>query len=117
MFFRDVLDQSGYEFHNGDRLYYESAVLMPVVVESYILTIIVVNAGSGNDRTAEITTDIFGNNFRVTFVWLSVDIKPIFMIKIAFRFHFFERWTNLLFHEVKKSCTKGIAKISIVEIL
>ena len=42
--------------------------------------------------------------------------KTIFVVQVTLCFYFFERRTEFLFHEIKKSGTKGIAKKGIIEV-
>lgn len=57
----------------------ERIVFMPVVMEGYVITIIGVNPGKGDDGTAKIAADIFDDRFRVAEVWFCVNIKTIFV--------------------------------------
>ena len=59
MLFWYVPDQSLNEFHGRNRFFYVLFVFMSVVMESNHFAIVFINSGSGNNRTSEITTDIF----------------------------------------------------------
>ena len=63
MIFRDMPDHTLYKLHNRDGLFHIFIILMPVIVESDQITIITVNAGSGDHR---MTADIVDSSFRVT---------------------------------------------------
>ena len=93
MFFRDMPDQTGNEFHYRDGFHNKLVVLMPVVMKSNIFAIVFINAGSGNDRSAKISADVFGNNLRIAFVGFGINMEAIFVIVIAFGFDFFEGGT------------------------
>lgn len=72
---------------------------MTVVVKGYSIIdgIIVINARGGNDRSAEISANVFDYMFWFTTIWLCVDIKSILAIFINTGNHFFERiWKFLL---------------------
>lgn len=84
MLFRDMPDQTGNEFHYRDGFHNKFVVLMSVIMKSNIFTIVFINAGSGNDGAAKISADVFGNNLRITFIGLDINIKAIFVSVITF---------------------------------
>ena len=75
MFFRDMPDKALNKFHDRNGFFHILVIFMTVIMESYVLSVVTVDAGSSNHRPPEVTTDVFRNDFRVTFVWLGVDIK------------------------------------------
>ena len=87
----DMADQACYEVHSRDSLDDIFVIFMPVVVESDIFSIIFVDPGSGNDRTAKIAADVFDDGFGITFVRFGINIETMFMIRIAFGFNFLKR--------------------------
>jgi len=90
---------------------------MPVVVEGNILTVIGINARRGDDRSAEVSADVFDDLFIVGEGGFSVDIKAVRTAFVNIGFGFFERGADLRFHMIQKRGTEGIAKQSIVEML
>lgn len=115
MLFRDMPDQAGNEFHYWDGFHNELVVFMPVVMKSNIFTIVFINAGSGNDGSARISADVFGNNLRIAFVGLGINIKAIFVVVITFSFDFFEGGTQLMFHKIQKGSTESITEKSVIK--
>lgn len=58
---------------------------MPVVVESYIVTVIEINSGKSNNRLAQITADVFNNGFRIAKIGFGINViealnKPTLVI-------------------------------------
>ena len=90
MFFRDMLDEPANKIKGGDGLHNQFVILMAVIVEGDHVTIIFVNAGSGDDRAAKVAPNVFGDNLRVTFIRFGMDIEAIFMVSIDGGFHLFE---------------------------
>lgn len=94
MFFGDVADEPPDEFHSGNRFFYVLSVLMSVVMESDHFPVVFINSGSGNDRTAKITPNVFDNGIRIAEAGFGINIKTLLVFTVAFRFHFFERRTD-----------------------
>ena len=115
MFFRDMLDESLNEFKSGDFFYHKFVVFMPVVMESDSIPIIVVNAGSGNNRPSEVTANIVGNNMRIREVGFCVNIKTFGAMLVDKRFHLFEGRTKPLMKFIEQSGAEGITEESIIE--
>ena len=80
------------------------------------VTIIFINTGSGDNRPAKITTDVFGDNFRIAFIRLGVNIEAVLVISIAGSLNLFERRAEFCFHFIQKGSTEGIPKVSVVKV-
>lgn len=80
VFFRDMTDQSFYEVYCRDGFFYAFVIFMTIVMKSNHFSVIAVDPGGSDDRTTEISADIFSNCLWITFVWLCVNIETIFMI-------------------------------------
>mgnify|MGYP006892994560 CR=1 FL=1 len=91
VFFWYVADKPFDEVHGRYSFYHIFFVFMPVVMKGNEFTIVFINSGSGNNRTSEITTDIFDYIFRITFVRFCIDIETTLMIGIALCFYLFKR--------------------------
>ena len=117
MFFRDMADQTLYELHDRDGLLHIPIIFMAVVMEGNEVTIIVVNAGSRDHRTAEITADILDGSFRVTGIGFGIDIEAVFVFPVAASLYLFKRRADLSFQFIQESSTESVAQISIVEML
>lgn len=91
-------------------------IFMSVVMEGNGGTVIRIDTGSGNDRSAEIAPNILGHDRRITVIGLSIDIKSIAMIAIDSRFDYFESRPESIVKTIEKSGTKGTAKKRIIEV-
>lgn len=100
-------DKASDEFHDREGFFCISIILMAVVMESDVFPIVSVNAGSGNDRPAKVSANIFHNGFRVTFIRFSVNIKAMSVIFVTGRFYFFERRPGSVFHFIEEGGAEG----------
>ncbi len=100
MLFGYMLDKQGDKVQYRERFFHIGIVFVLIVVEGHVITIIGINAGSGNDRTAEITADIFYNSIRVAEIWFGIDIETIFIFFVNGSFCFFERRTDTVFQSI-----------------
>ena len=89
MFFRDMADQTLYKLHDRDGLFHICIILMAVVMEGNEVTIIFVNAGSCDHRTAEIAADILDSSFGVTGIGFGIDIEACLLYTSVSAFIFF----------------------------
>ena len=89
---------------------------MTVVMESNVFSIVVINARSSNDRSSKVTANIFDNRFRVTFVWLCIDIESMFIVFVTQGLSLFKGRTNNHLHLIKKSGSEGIPEKSVIKI-
>lgn len=112
---RDMLDEKFDEIHSRNGLFDKSIILMPVIMESDVVSVIRVNSRESNDRTSEITSDIFGNSISVTEIGLSIDIESILVLFVDGGLDFFERGADRILHVIKKSGLKSFAQISEVK--
>lgn len=117
MFFRDMADQTLYKLHDRDGLFHILIIFMAIVMEGNEVTIIVVNAGSSDDRTAEIASDILDSSFRVTGIGFGIDIEAVLVFPVAASLRFFKRRADLSFQFIQEYSAESVAQISIVEIM
>ena len=111
MFFRDVSDETFYEIHNRQSFFHILFIFVTAIVESNDISVIPVNPGSGNYWPAKIVSDVFSYYFRIAEIRFGIDIEALFMLGVTFRFHFFERRSNLVFQFIEKSSTESITEI------
>ena len=116
MFFRDMLDETVYEIKCGYGLHDQFVIFMAVIVESDHITIIMVDAGSGNDGPAKIAADILGHSLGVTFIRFCVNIEAVFVVSVDRGFDLFERRTDLRFQFIQECSLEGIAHKTVVEV-
>ena len=63
---------------------------MPVVMKRDQITIVLIDTGSSDDRTAKVTPDVFCDNPGITFIGLGINIETMFMLFIAGSLYFLE---------------------------
>lgn len=115
MLFRDVPDKPPDEIHCRYGFLHINIILMAVVVESDILAVIAVNARSGNNGPAKITSNIFEGHFRLTSVWFGIDIEAVLIVFVTERFGLFKGWPNLSLHFIQECGAEGIAQVIVIK--
>ena len=88
---------------------------MPVVMKRDIFTVIRINTAQGNNRTSQISADVFDDSFCITKIRFCKDIETIGIFFVNVSLSFFEGRTDTLFHFVKKSGLERPAEKGIVE--
>ena len=97
MLFRDVLDKAFNQFKRRNGFLHICIIFMSVIVKSNRFPIVIINAGSCDNRPSKVSSDVFGNNARSTFVRFCIDIETIFMIAVTGSFCFLEGVTDAPF--------------------
>ena len=115
MFFGDMLDEPANEIKGWDGLHDQFVIPMTVIVKGDHVTIIFVNAGSGDDRAAKIAPNVFGNNFWVTLIRFGMDIETVFVVPIDGGFHLFEVRSDLVLKFIEQSGLESIPQKMVVE--
>lgn len=115
--FRDVPDKTLDELHNGDGFLHILIIFMTVVMKGYGVAVIFVDPGGSDDRTSQITANVFDDGPGVTFIGFGVNIEPFFMLPVTEGFHLFKGETDSGFHFVKEGGAEGITKKTIVEMV
>lgn len=105
--FRDVPDKPFHEIQYGNGLVNKLVVFVPVIVEGNRVTIVLINAGSGNNRAPEISADVFGDDGRIAEVGFCIDIKTVLLITVNRGLDFPEGVTDPGMHFIKESGLKG----------
>lgn len=92
MFFRDVEDQSFDKVHGRNGFVDKTAIFVSVVMERDGIGILVVgvNAGSSNDRAAEITTDVFEDSRRGAFTAFGINVETVLCVSVNGGFYVLE---------------------------
>ena len=94
MFFRDVDNQFLDEVQSRNSFSNSFVVFVSGVMKGYIFTVIIINMGCGNNRSAKISADIFNSDIRSAEIWLCTNIKRMSVFGVHFIFNFTKRWTN-----------------------
>lgn len=103
----DMNNKTLNKLNSGDSFDNELVVFVPVVVKRNMGAGIRIDTRSGDDRSAEVTTDVFGDNRGITVIGLSINIEAIAMILVNSRLDFFERRTKPVMETIEKGGTKG----------
>lgn len=82
IFFRDVLDEQFNKINRRKSSSDEGIVFVFVVMEGYIIPIIGINPGKGDNWAAKVSADIPDNGVWVAEVGLCVNIKTIFVFAV-----------------------------------
>ena len=77
MFFRDVDNQFLDEVQSRNSFSNSFVVFVSGVMKGYIFTVIIINTGCGNNRSAKISADIFNSDIRSAEIWLCTNIKSM----------------------------------------
>ena len=75
--FRDMSDETLYEIQNRDGFINKFVIFVSVVVESHEITIVFINAGSGNYRASEISANVFSNGCRIGEARFGINIEAV----------------------------------------
>ena len=89
--FRYVLNKTLNKIHDSQGFFDIFIIFMAVVVKSNVFTVIFVNTGGCNYRSAKITANIFDNGTWIAPVGLGINIEAFPVFTITQRFDFFKR--------------------------
>lgn len=116
MFFRNVTDQSFDEIHDRESFFHICVIFMAVVVKRNRISVIAVNPGCGDYRSAKIAADVFGNDFGITKIGFGIDIEAVFMLGMAVGLYPFKRRADSVFHFIEKCSAEGVTEIIIIKV-
>ena len=109
MFVRDMYNEPFNKFNGRNGFDNEFVIFVPVVMKGNMGAGIRIDTGSGNDGPAEIASNVFRDDRRVTVIGLSVNIEAFAMILINSRFDFFEGRAEFVMETIEQSSTEGTA--------
>ena len=98
------------EIHDRNFFRDKDIIFVSVVMKCDKVTVIMIDSGGGNHRSAKIAADLFRDRFGITFVWFCINIETIFLVAIAGSFCFSERITDSGVHFIQKRSLEGITK-------
>lgn len=113
---RDMLDQEFDEVNSGQCFPDKRIIFVPVVVEGYIVTVIRINPGKGNDRPAQVAVDIFDNGFRIAKIGFGINVKAVFVFVVDFSFGLLKRRADAFFQSVEQDSLERFTEVRVVEI-
>ena len=85
-----MLYKQGNKVQYGNSFFHIRIIFMFIVVEGHVFAVVGINAGSGNDRAAKITADVFYNSVSITEVWFGIDIETVFVFSVNISFRLFK---------------------------
>ena len=115
VFFRDMYNEPFNKIEGRNTFFDGFVIFVSGVMESDIITIVFINAGSSNNRTPQVSADIFDGNVRGTEIGLGPDIESVSVIFINVILYFTERRSDGCSHLIEKDFAKGITQKSIVK--
>ena len=63
-------------------------------MKGYIFAVLSINTRCGNNRSAEVSADVFNGDIRSAKIWLCTDIKAVSVFRVHFIFDFAKSRTN-----------------------
>ena len=69
-------------------------VFVSGVMKGYVFTVISINTRCGNNRSAEVSADVFNGDIRSAKIWFCTDIKAVSVFRVHFIFDFAKSRTN-----------------------
>lgn len=112
----NVTDKPFNEIHSGDSFFDIGIIFMTVVMKGDEVTVVVVNSGGSNNRSAKIASDISDNRSGIALSGFGIDIETVFVVGITKSFDAFERIIEKRSHFIKKSSAKSISEEVVIEI-
>lgn len=115
--FRDVNNETFDEVHSRNTFSDSKLIFMSCVVEGYIVSVIVINAGGGNDRATKVSADVLDGDIGGTGIGLGSHIKTFRMEGIHVVFDLAKGRSQPEGEFIQKDLTERITKEGIVEML
>lgn len=109
MFVRDMNDELFNEIRSGDRFRNQNIIFMSVVMKRNGVTVIMINTGSGDHGSTEISANIFHHFFGIGKFRFRKNIESVWTMFINMGFHIFKRFPNMIFHTIEKNGTERIS--------
>lgn len=109
MFIGDMDNKALNKINGGNGFDNKFVIFVPVVMEGNMRAGVRINTGSSNNRSAEVTTNVLGNDRRIAGVGFGENIETVAMILIDRGFDFLEGGTKFVMEAIKKSSTERIA--------
>ena len=103
------------EINSRDCFLYVFIIFMAIVMESNSMTVIVIDSGGCDNGTTQITTNKFNNCFRITEIWLGINVESMFMVAVTLGFDLFKGKTDDGFHFIQECSPESIAKKGVIK--
>ena len=115
MLFGDVNDETFYKIKNRETFRNRLIIFVSSVMKGNGITIVAINTRGSDNRSTEISADIFDGDVGSAEIGFSTDIESIGMMIINIIFDFAERRPYSLGHLVQKNFAESIAKESVIK--
>lgn len=79
MFFGDVDNKFFYEVQSRDGFGNGPVIFVSGVMKGYVFAVVIINTGCSDDRSAEVSADVFNGDIGSAEIWLCADIKTFGM--------------------------------------
>ena len=115
--FGDMPDQSGDKFKGRNGFGNKDIIFMPVVVERNGITVIGVNARSGNYRAVKISANVFENHIRLAVLRFGINIETVFVFFVDGSLTSLKGVAKMLVEQIQQSGAEGESEEREVEVL
>ena len=88
MFFGDMDNEFLNEVQSRNGFSNSFIVFVSGVMKGYVFTVISINTRCGNNRSAEVSADVFNGDIRSAKIWFCTDIKAVSVFRVHFIFDF-----------------------------
>lgn len=88
---------------------------MSVKVKGNKGAVIIVNARGSDNRSAEVSGNVFDDFFVIAEGRFSIDVEAVWTMLVYVGFNFFKGFADMIFHSIKKCSSERISEQSIVE--
>lgn len=96
MFFRDMADEP-FDKINGRNCFLNILfIFMAIIMKSNLSAIVMIDSGSSDNRASKISANVFNDSFLVALIRFSINIKAMFMFRVAKGFNSFKRGVKFL---------------------
>ena len=85
-------------------------------MKGYIFAVISINTRCGNNRSAEVSADVFNGDIRSAKIWLCTDIKAVSVFRVHFIFDFAKSRTNAGGKSFKQDFAESITKETVIKV-
>ena len=96
MFVRDMADEP-FDKINGRNCFLNILfIFMAIIMKSNLSAIVMIDSGSSDNRASKISANVFNDSFLVTLIRFIINIKTMFMFRVAKGFNSFKRGVKFL---------------------
>ena len=96
MFFRDMADEP-FDKINGRNCFLNILfIFMAIIMKSNLSAIVMIDSGSSDNMASKISANVFNDKFLDLSIWFFLNIKTMFMFRVAKGFNSFKRGVKFL---------------------